>query len=117
MNVLEIITSVVVLSGIIPVLIFLVRYITHSPFEQFPEGIAIFLQKLAILALFGIIIVGYHTPDLWFRPYLRLAVYSAVIALFWADVVNLLRVQREFPWSRPRERYLSLLKLRTYLKK
>lgn len=100
MDLLTDLTSIIVLSGIIPIVLFITYYVQHSPFEQYPEGVTILLQKIAILALFGIIILGYFAPDYPARPWLRLVIYVAVVYLFWADFVNLRRVQRQYPWTR-----------------
>src|SRR6188768_1607754 len=99
-EILNEIADVVIYSAIIPLLIFIFRYTTRSPFERTPEGVNALLKKVSQALL--VIVIG---TSLLFgsyigREYVRIIVYTSVTLFFWVDVVQLIRVQRQYPFYR-----------------
>lgn len=88
------IADYIVLSGIIPIAIFLYRYLRYSNWKDTPEGRAIMIQKWSFFAVFALIIIGLFVPDLPFRGYLRFLAFGAVVSSFWLVLVTLIQTQR-----------------------
>jgi hypothetical protein len=102
---LEFIGSVILVSLLIPNALFTIRYFLFSPYERTKEGRNLLAQKTAISALLIVlaltIILG---PDYPGRPFVRLVVFSAITFFYWTEVVQLIKVQHEYPYNRFRRR-------------
>jgi hypothetical protein len=94
------IADFVIVSGLIPLLWFVQQYYRKSPFDATELGVTIMVQKVAfasvivILGLSYFLGVGYPS-----REWLRLGVFALVVSTFWADVANLSRYQRKYPFN------------------
>lgn len=94
------VASYVLLSAIIPLSLFVVRYIRHSPFQVTKEGINLLLSRLAMILIIGLVIASIFFHSYPGREWVRLIAYSALVYFFWVDLVQLLRVQRQYPFTR-----------------
>lgn len=86
----------IVISTVIPLLLFIWLYGAKSPWRANELGVALMFQKVCLLALVVIIILGNFLPaefDLA-RYYLRALLFGLVAAFLWLDVLNLVRYQR-----------------------
>lgn len=95
------IANVVLVSLVIPNLIFAVRYFLYSPYERTREGRNLLLQKVALSSLIFVlalsVVFGSEYPG---RPFVRLVVFSAITFFFWVELWQLVQVQRKFPYRR-----------------
>lgn len=92
---LETLTNILVLTYVIPIVMFIVLYATRSPWTATELGIALMFQKLAILGICLLITLGlWLGDDYWGRDVLRALVYGAVGFFLWLDVINLVRYQK-----------------------
>lgn len=98
---LDFVASMILVSLLIPNLIFAVRYFLFSPYERTREGRNLLYQKTAVSALLIVlalsIFLGTEYPG---RPFVRLAVFSAITFFYWTETVQLIKVQREYPYRR-----------------
>lgn len=94
------VANYVLLSAIIPLSIFVVRYARHSPFQVTKEGINLLLSRLAMLVILLLLITRIFFRDYLGREWVTLATYSALVYFFWVDLVQLLRVQHQYPYTR-----------------
>lgn len=99
------IADLILVSLLIPNLIFTVRYFLFSPFERTREGRNLLYQKTAISALLIVltlsVTLGADYPG---RPFIRLIVFATITSFFWTELVQLVLVQRRYPFSRFRRR-------------
>lgn len=91
---------VVVLAALIPLSIFVFRYITHSPWDRTSEGKNLLYQKvgwllLMISSMINLLLGRY--PGSWI---VQLSVFLILVVLFWIDVFQLLAVQKKHPYRR-----------------
>lgn len=100
-DILNNLANVVLVSLVIPNLIFAIRYFLFSPYERTREGRNLLLQKVALSSLVLVlalsVIFGQEYPG---RPFVRLAVFSAITFFYWTELVQLIGVQRKFPYRR-----------------
>jgi hypothetical protein len=94
------VASYVLLSAVVPLSIFIARYIRHSPFQVTKEGINLLLSRLAMLLIIVLFITRMFLPDYPGRGWVVLISYVALVYFFWVDLVQLLRVQRQYPFTR-----------------
>ena len=92
--------DIIIYSAIIPLLVFIFRYSIYSPFGRTPEGVNTLLKKISQALL--VIVIG---TSLLFgayigREWVRLIVYTSVTLFFWVDVVQLVRIQKKYPFRR-----------------
>lgn len=104
-EILELVTSYLVLSSIIPLGLFIWRYTTKSPFTLTQEGKNVLFGKIAILLILGAGAISLFFEDYAGRVWVRLVLYLAVVTYFWIDVILLIRIQRKYPYRRrPRKK-------------
>jgi hypothetical protein len=94
----------VVLSFVVPLSIFIVRYAFWSPWRSTELGRHLMYQKASIAAVIALILLALFIPDFFLRAEVRLIAYLAVGFFLWLDVVTLIRIQREFPMTRTRRK-------------
>lgn len=102
---IDFIASLILVSLLIPNLIFAVRYFLYSPFERTREGRNLLYQKLAISSLLIVIalsvFLGTEYPG---RPFIRLVAFSAITFFYWTETVQLIKVQHAYPFKRSSRR-------------
>lgn len=100
-DVIDTIAGYILVSLLIPNVIFAARYFLYSPYERTREGRNLLGQKLAISSLtivFALsIFLGSDYPG---RPIVRLIAFTAVTTFYWIETVQLIKVQHEFPYRR-----------------
>lgn len=112
-------TDYLVLSGLIPLVIFVVMYFFRSPYDDNEIGIALMFQKLGFIALLGIIVLSLFLGPYPGREWVRVVFYSIIVIGFWVDLVNLRRYQRryQFRWKdAPRKRKGIIELIRTSIR-
>lgn len=98
---LDNIASGILASLLIPNLIFTVRYFMFSPWERTKEGVNLLRQKTAISVLLVVIALSVILgPDYPWRPFVRLVAFSAITFFFWIELLQLISIQRKFPYRR-----------------
>lgn len=84
----------IVLSYLIPLLVFITLYASRSPWLDNELGIALMFQKIGFLLVILVVLMSLFLGlDYPFRQEIRTAIYSIVGIALWVDVVNLLRYQ------------------------
>jgi hypothetical protein len=101
---LLVIGNYVVLSFLIPLTIFIVRYAFWSPWRSTELGRQLMYQKSSIVAVIALVLLALFVPDFFLRAEIRLAAYLAVGFFMWLDVVTLIRIQHEFPMTRTKRK-------------
>jgi hypothetical protein len=94
--------NVIVVSFLIPLLIFIVRYARYSPWHDTALGRNVLYQKSAISLVVLILLLGLFYPDFTLRSEIRFVAYAAVAYSFWFDVVTLIKIQRQYPLNSPK---------------
>lgn len=95
------VADIVLLSALLPNLVFTVRYFFFSPFELSREGINLLGQKVAISLLVIVVLLSvFLGADYAGRPFIRLVVFGAISYFFWTEMVQLIQLQRQYPWRR-----------------
>jgi hypothetical protein len=94
-----------VLSAILPLGLFIYRYWRYSDWRRDILGVSLMTQKITmtLLMLFIIISLGVeiflgHWEG---REWVRLLFFGIVIATFWNDYIQLIRIQRELDRAKP----------------
>lgn len=85
--------DLVVLSYIIPLVLFITLYAKRRTWRYSTIGRTLMAQKAAFLVVMLTITLQLFIPDFWFRDWIRLITYSAVAITMWLDYVNLVRVR------------------------
>jgi hypothetical protein len=99
-DVINNIADFIILSGLIPILLFIFRYATRSPFEKTPEGVNVLLTKIALAVILIVVVASLFLGQYPGREYVRLVAYTAPVVFFWIDLVQLIRIQRKYPFRR-----------------
>jgi hypothetical protein len=92
--------NVIVVSFLIPLLIFVVRYARYSPWRDTALGRNVLYQKSAISLVVLILLLGLFYPTFALRSEIRLVAYLVVAYSFWFDVVTLIKIQHQYPLGR-----------------
>lgn len=95
--------DIVVLSYLIPLLLFIGLYLFRSPWTSTELGIALMFQKVGMSLIVLLIVASIYLGDYPYRDLVRGIIYTAVGVALWVDVVNLLRYQRKTRASSPDE--------------
>jgi hypothetical protein len=91
--------DIILMTSILPLALFIIRYVTHSPFYLTREGVNVLMTKIAMLAILAIGLAGLLLPDYFGRPLVRIMLYSSLVVFFWVDFVQLITIQRKYPYS------------------
>lgn len=95
------IADYLLVSVLIPNVIFAFRYYFRSPFEKYPEGRNLLYQKIAVSSLILIITLSVlFGPDWFLRPWVRLLVFGAIVFFYWRELYQLIQVQKHYPFRR-----------------
>lgn len=94
--------NLIAVSYMIPLLLFIVRYWTHSPWWVTDLGVALMAQKIAFVGIFLLIDLGIFFHDWPARAGVRFVLYAIVGISFWLDQLNLTRYQRRSHYDRGR---------------
>lgn len=92
--------DIVILSALVPLVLFVVYYSRQSPWTLTDEGKNLMLQKVVLIALILVVIASLFLGDYPGRWLVRLTIYGAIVYVMWLDFFQLRRVQREFPFKR-----------------
>jgi len=91
----------VLLSALVPIGFFVVRYFLFSPYNITPEGRNNMRKKLALLSLVIVVLLSIFFGVSYIgREYVRLVVFSAIVYFYWVEVIQLMRVQKHYPFNR-----------------
>jgi len=97
------IIMVLLVLGVIPLVLFIVRYFFFSPWRAEPEGRTMMYQKIALLAVLLLALAARALgPEYWGREVITILVYTVIVYFFWRTLFELLSVQRQYPFSRIR---------------
>lgn len=91
--------NIIGLSSLVPLVLFAALYFFRSPWWKTDLGVALLMQKLGFIFVFGIIFVGLFAHDWEYRGALRIVLYAIVALSLWLDLGNLIRYQRKYPVS------------------
>lgn len=105
-EIVDSIATLILVSLLIPTAIFAVRYFLYSPYTRTREGRTLLRQKVAIEGLLiAVTLTAFLGAGYPGRPFVRLIVFSVLAYLFWVELVQLIGVQRQFPYRRfPRKK-------------
>ena len=91
----------VLLSALVPIGFFVVRYFLFSPYQVTPEGRNNLHKKLALLSLVAVVLLSLFLGAGYFgREWVRLTVFSAITYFYWVETAQLMRVQKQYPYNR-----------------
>lgn len=93
MNTLQLIGDYMVLSFLLPLLLFVIFYLTRSNWSSTGLGVIVLLQKIGFSLIMITAILRLFFPETPGLPIVRLVVYVMVFAMLCADVVVLIRFQ------------------------
>lgn len=92
--------SVIVAQAMVPLARFIYRFYRYSPFEFDPIGRTIMAQKIAMLSVLLLILVGRVLGDYPFRGVLTGVLFVIFTVLFWRMVMELEAVQENMTYDR-----------------
>lgn len=91
----------VLLSALIPLTLFVIRYFLFSPYHITSEGKNLMGIRLSqIVLVFAVLLSLFLGADYPFREWVRLLTFSGLAYFFWVDVYQLIRVQERHKWTR-----------------
>lgn len=85
--------NIIATSYLVPLVLFVFRYWTRSPWWKTDLGVALMAQKIAFIAIFLLLDLGYFFHDWPGRAAVRLVLFGVVLVSLWLDQVNLNRYQ------------------------
>jgi hypothetical protein len=95
------IANLVLVSLVIPNIIFGFRYFLFSPYERTREGRNLLMQKIALSSLVVVLALSViFGPEYPGRPFVRLVAFSTITIFYWTELAQLIGVQRRFPYRR-----------------
>lgn len=97
---IEIITNILMASALFPVGYFIYRYLRYSAWNATNEGKIILIQNIAFLGFLVFVVASIFVPDFPFRDWVRLFIYLYIGGTFWAMLVALLSIQKQFPMAK-----------------
>lgn len=99
-DILNTIADYTILSAIIPLAYFIIRYSLFSPVERTPEGVNQLLLRVAMLGLIVVVVLSLFFGNYVLREFARVIVYGSVVYFLWIDAIQLTRVQKQHRWTR-----------------
>lgn len=93
MNIIETAGDILLLSAVIPIVIFIYRYARYSNWRATTEGRTIMYQKIAFALYFLFLDSLIIFTDYAYKNELRILVYITLISFFWRMTYNLIKAQ------------------------
>lgn len=95
---LRIINTFVIVSALVPLGLFVYRYLRYSNWKATDIGRTLLYQKFAFIAVILLALSAYILPPHnLYRILAGTIVYVSLVGLFWRTLVNLLIVQKRHP--------------------
>jgi len=87
--------NLVVVSYLLPLILFIYRYARYSPWTMSFVGRALMGEKIAFSLVIALVLLGSYAHDYPGRDWIRLVVYASVLVFLWWDFMNLLHIQNK----------------------